>query len=327
MVILANKKGNEVRQQCFKKIDIELSGNSDFEMIINAWEWDEAFEYGARIFVPDTEFGGIISGMETNTADNVIKVSGSTWRGILKNKIIIPPNGEAYKIVTGDLNKILKLLIEDAGLSGIFSVQEVPSLEITYQFERYVTLYDGIIKMLAAVGYRLDVVYVQGTRGASGYVELSSKPIVDYSKTVEFSQDSQLDFTYKEKHTRINHLIALGQGELTNRLVAELFIQADGSVGPIPYYKGIEDATAVYDDTTISTEEELVKKGTEKLIELYGTPLMSITIETIPKQVQIGDIVGGRDYITGLHMAETVTNKIYKEENNQVLIEYEIGQK
>ncbi len=327
MVILTDKMGNEIREQSFDKMDIDLIKTADFEMIINAEEWDNAFEYGGRIFVPDSEFGGIIGGIETATAEGNIKLTGHTWRGLLQKKIIFPPTGEAYKTVSGDLNVIIKELIEDAGLSDIFSVSKAPTITVTFQFDRYVSLYEGLIKMLTSVGYRLNLLYVQGIRGLPGHVEISAQPITDYSYSVELSQDSQLEFTFKDIRNKVNHLVALGQGELTDRLVLNLFLQPDGTVGSVPFYTGIEDVTEVYEDTTVSTSEELFKKGAEKLLELHGTSVMSMAIESLPAHIQIGDIVGGRDYITGLSMAEAITNKIYREEDNQISIEYEIGER
>ena len=41
--------------------------------------------------------------------------------------------------------------------------------------------------------------------------------------------------------------------------------------------------------------------------------------------LELGDIVGGRDYITGLTIAQPVTDKIVKYEKNKLSISYEIG--
>ena len=38
--------------------------------------------------------------------------------------------------------------------------------------------------------------------------------------------------------------------------------------------------------------------------------------------VDIGDIVGGRDYVTGMVMAKPVENKIYTEENGEISKDY-----
>lgn len=43
------------------------------------------------IYIPDTEYGGIIGDMKTITKQNAIKMTGDTWRGMLGKKIIVNP--------------------------------------------------------------------------------------------------------------------------------------------------------------------------------------------------------------------------------------------
>ncbi len=45
---------------------MDLGDTSDFELSINSESWDaEKFSYGCRIFIPDTEYGGIIDDIES----------------------------------------------------------------------------------------------------------------------------------------------------------------------------------------------------------------------------------------------------------------------
>ena len=47
-------------------------------------------------------------------------------------------------------------------------------------------------------------------------------------------------------------------------------------------------------------------------------------VETLDIDVNIGDIVGGRDYLTGLYMAKPVERKIWRVENGVPTIEYKL---
>ena len=50
----------------------------------------------------------------------------------------------------------------------------------------------------------------------------------------------------------------------------------------------------------------------------------SMDVASLDIDVEIGDIVGGRDYITGMYAAKPVETKIYHVENGIESIEYEL---
>ena len=97
------------------------------------------------IYIPDTEYGGIIGDMKTITKQNAIKMTGDTWRGMLGKKIIEPPSGKDYLTVSGELNSILRNLI-DGRFDGLFFSPQVDTGVIiqNFQFDRYCTLLNGM---------------------------------------------------------------------------------------------------------------------------------------------------------------------------------------
>ena len=197
------------------------------------------------------------------------------------------------------------------------------SVVTNYQFDRYCTLLAGITKMLKSVGYKLHIEYIQQERGQPGYVELSAVPIVDYSERLELSQDSRLNFVFDETKNGVNHLICLGKGELQERQVIDLYVQEDGSIGTTQYYTGIQEVVETYEDTS-SESDELEEKGREKLQELMNSTSFSMDVESLDMDVEIGDIIGGRDYVTGMYAAKPIAKKIYKVEGGKTSLEYEI---
>ena len=192
-----------------------------------------------------------------------------------------------------------------------------------YQFERYCTLLYGIEKMLKSVNYRLQIRYIQQERGQAGYVELSAVSVIDYSAQIELSQDSRLNFIFKNNRNGINHLICTGKGELKDRQVIDLYVQEDGSIGDTQYYRGIQEIAEVYENTSAESEE-LKEKGIEKLREVMNSTSFKMDVETLKMDVEIGDIIGGRDYLTGLYAKKPIKTKIYSLEDGKESIEYDI---
>nr|WP_256476318.1 siphovirus ReqiPepy6 Gp37-like family protein [Anaerofustis sp. NSJ-163] len=297
----------------------------DFTITISPIDYDENIKYGNIIFIPNSEYAGIIGGIETNTSDNTVIIKGYCLRGILNKRIIVPPKNQAYKQVSGEINSIIKSLIDEEGIGSFFSVSEVDTgININnFKFDRYCTLLNGIEKMLKSVNYKLSIKYIQGQKGEKGYALLSSTPIIDYSDTLELSQDNLLDFIFKESNNGVNHLICLGKGELTDRVVIDLYVGKNGEITENKFYKGLEEITQVYEDTN-SESDELRERGIEKLNEIKNTKTFSMDINTLNIDIEIGDIIGGRDYITGNSLKSPVVNKIYTVDNGKESKEYKI---
>ena len=121
----------------------------------------------------------------------------------------------------------------------------------------------------------------------------------------------RLNYTMDDKRNGVNHLIVTGKGELQDRKVFHLYVQKDGSVGKKQYYTGLEEITAVYENTSTETED-LEEKAIERLQELMNTKTFKMDVAKLGIHVEIGDIVGGRDYLTGMYMSKPVENIIYE---------------
>lgn len=323
-LILATDYLRDIAPVMDADVDFSVGEDNDYEIKIRRDSWREEYTFGNVLYIPGTEYGGIIGEINTDTSLDTISILGRTWRGKLDKKIIVPPAGQDYATASGELNQILRDLI--AGQFGDYFVvsQNDTGINIAgYQFERYCTLLAGITKMLKSVEHKLHIEYVQQERGQPGYVELSAVPIIDYADKIELSQDSQLNFNFKNNRNGVNHLICLGKGELQDRQVIDLYVQKNGSIGTTQYYTGIQEVAEVYEDTS-SESAELQEKGTEKLQELMNSTTFSMDVETLGIDVEIGDIIGGRDYLTGLYAKKPIKGKIYKVTGGKESLEYEI---
>ena len=329
-VIIAGADGEEFGiADMANNIDVDVSlepnsGNNDskntFELVIDCDSWDaNTFAYGNRIFIPETEYGGIIGVINSVTASNMVYIKGQTWRGILHNKIMEPPEGEAYLYLSGDLNQILGEVVKDK-FGGIFyATDDLTGITVEeWQVERYKSVYQVFVKLLSQYGMKLCIKYNQERKA----VELSAVPIVDYSNELEYSQDSKVDFDITDNRIGVNHLICGGQGEGADRLILHLYVQEDGTIGDIPFYTGINEITQFYDYRNAENEEELYESGVEKLKELQNFKSFSMSVDNI--DLELCDIVGGREYITDTELQKPVIQKIFKKDDDGVSIEYKL---
>ena len=324
-LILADQNLRDIRPVMDADIDFAVGADeNDYEIKIRRDRWDERYAYRNIFYIKNTEFGGIIGRKKINTAEDTISLYGRTWRGKLDKKVIRPPAGQDYRKVSGELNTVLNTLVTEQFNDYFVVSQADTGVTVTnYQFDRYCTLLAGIVKMLKSVGHRLQIKYIQQERGQPGYVELSAVPIVDYSERIELSQDSRLNFVFDEVKNGVNHLICLGKGELQDRQVIDLYVGQDGSIGTTQYYTGIQEVAETYEDTS-SESDELEEKGREKLQELMNSTSFSMDVEALGMEVEIGDIIGGRDYVTDMYAAKPIAKKIYKVEGGKTALEYEI---
>lgn len=305
-------------------IDMDLGDTNDFEIQFGTGVWEEKkYDWNHRIYIPDTEYGGLLEERKTSTSADMITWSGYTWRGLLGQKIIQPPSGKSHLIVSGDANTIIKDVIGNRFGSLFVADADESGIKISnYQFDRYCTVLAGLEKMLAAKNARLKIYYVQGTPGtAGGAVHVCAVPVTDWSEELEYSQDGKMDFTTKDFRRGTNHLICTGEGENEERLVLHLYVQKDGSIGDTKYYTGLKEREAVYDFTSADMTE-LKEGGTERLLELMNYKQMEADVSGM--DIDIWDIVGGRDRVTGMTLQKPVVGKILKIQDGTVSVEYKL---
>ena len=327
-LIRTNVDGREEGYVMQANVDFEIGESddaiNDFEVEFKRQDWTGEIKDGCQIFSPGTEFGGIVKEIGTATSAGTITVKGYTWRGMMVKKIIEPPTGQDYKVVSGELHTVMKSLIEPE-LDGLFVVsQENTGATVTgFQFDRYCSLHAGLVKMLKSVGYKLSIKYQQGEVSEPGYVEVKAVPIIDYSREYEFSNDNNMNFTSDENHRGVNHLICLGKGELKDRIVLHLYVDQNNNVGKSQYYVGEEEIAEVYDSSG-SELSDLEKNGIEKLEGLKNRSEYKMTLESLEGEIDIGDIVGGRDYLTGMSMQKPIGRKIWTIAEGKEKIEYKL---
>ena len=318
-IIVANANGEEVRDLLFKEYDFEVGDEENSYLVTcNSAEW-ETIEDGSRVYIPNTEYGGLFKRLEVDTKKGTVACGGYTWRGMLQNKIIIPPTGQDYATDSGELNAVIGARVS-AAFPNLFEGSTTPTgITVNYRYNRYVTLYDGLKAMLKSVGYKMQISYDQET----AKVIVEAVPIVDYSNQIEYSSDMNADYTMNMEATGVNHLICLGQGELRDRTVVHLYVDANGNISQTQTFFGVDEIVSVYDYAG-ATRDDLIQSGTEQLAQEVNKNTFKIELES-EKDVAIGDIVGGRDYITGMRMTAPITTKVVTWRNGFESTEYKLS--
>lgn len=318
-IIVANASGEEVRDLLFKEYDFEVGDEENSYLVTcNSAEW-ETIEDGSRLYIPDTEYGGLFKRLEVDTKKGTVSAGGYTWRGMLQNKIIIPPTGQDYATDSGEINAIIGARVS-AAFPNLFVGSSTPTgITVSYRYNRYVSLYEGLKAMLKSVGYKMKITYNQET----ARVVVEAVPIVDYSAQIEYSSDMNADYTMNMEATGVNHLICLGQGELRDRTVAHLYVDANGNISQTQTFFGVDEIVSVYDYAG-ATRDDLIQSGTEQLAQEVNKNTFKIELES-EKDVAIGDVVGGRDYITGMKMTAPITTKIVTWRNGFEKTEYKLS--
>ena len=318
-IIVAAPDGTELRCMLFSEYDFEVGDEENsFLVTIPRPEW-ESVANDSRIYIPGTEYGGLYKRLESDTKNNSVAVGGLTWRGMLQKKILCPSAGQDYATDSGELNAIIGARVS-AAFPGLFvGSSESTGITVSYQYYRYVTLYDGLKALLKSVGYKMQIEYDQVLRK----VVVSAVPIVDYSSEIEYSSDMSADYSMIIDRTGINHLICLGQGELKNRIVEHLYVDANGVISQTQTFFGENEIAETYDYAG-ATREDLIKSGADQLKGELNLNEFAIELES-EREVQIGDIVGSRDYITGYTVTAPITTKIVKFEDGFVKIEYKLS--
>lgn len=267
--------------------------------------------------IDGTEYGGIIDDTDVDVDGGLSTVTwhGRDWHGVLASKIIEPDRNNDYLTLSGTIPVIMRTLVSRAGLQGLFTVtDESADHKTTCQFDRYVDLYSGLVKMLRASGLKLRL------RNDGDKVSMSAMPV----RTIGDSIDSDLiDFTAKQAAHPINHLICLGKGELKDRTVIHWYADANGTFSHTQTLKGLDERTATY-ELSNAEADELEDKGRQKFQELRNTSTIDVDIPD-GIDADVGDLVTGRDNNTGLVVTAEISKKIVKVSGGVLTVTYESG--
>lgn len=296
-------------------LDMEVGSGNTF--VITVPKGSE-LTYGCMIAEAGTEFGGIITNIETNTSDTTVTWGGRTFRGMFEKRIIRPANEgvDDYRTASGNVATIINAFLKEFGLNSLFVCDE-SAYAVTYQFERYVTFLHGINRMLESIGCILTFQY----NDTDNMVHIIVKEATDHSDNVELSNDYKIKIKFNADKGTVNHLVCLGKGELHERVVIDLYVDAEGRISQEQTFTGLDEVVEVYENTSCEAEE-LMPYGIQQLQDIVRQTAEFTIDEIEDMELEVGDIVGAREYTTGINFKHTIIRKIIRGYEDKKTIEY-----
>ena len=99
-------------------------------------------------------------------------------------------------------------------------------------------------------------------------------------------------------------------------------MQLDGSISEKKYYSGLAERTEVYDYSSAEDLETLKASGIDRLKTIMSYKSMTMSVRDV--DMQIGDIIAGRSYETGLKLQKPIVQKIVKISGGSAEIQYKV---
>lgn len=297
------------------EVDFDATSKKDFEIKLSINSRELAGQ--SWWYIVGTEYGGRVDKVTVDTTTDQIICTGRNFRGILLSKIVEPPPGEDYRVLSGTIHDIVYKLICAANLQDLYTVEGDDNIVVQYRFYRYVTVYDAIMTLTRRYGL-VPAFKV----GDDGKVHITFAPPTDYSNENEYTQDNKL-FRITKVYNGVNHLICLGKGDLKDRTVVHLFADSSGSISQTQTLVGVDEITATYENTNADDADVLRDEGVARFKELQESDSFEVTVPEI--DLKIGDIVGGVERITGAYVASEITNAIVKIDDDSISVDFKVG--
>lgn len=301
-------------------IDIGKYGSSenDFEITVSSVNREKGFDDGSLFYCEGTEWGGLLKGKKVNTSTQELTHKGLTFRGLLTNEYVQPPDGESHLVLKGEANTCINTLISGK-FDGLFVVDEIGASGITVNYQvRDLNVLQALDKALGYAGARLDIQFREGQ------AHLKAVSIQDLSDTIQYDNDYQVQMVVETPSATYNHILALGKGELTERLRVNLYLQEDGTWGDVEVYSGLQKRTYKYENTNTEDEAELIEAAIESAEDQNSTETLDISFDA--DEANLFDIVTAEEQITGIKFNEQITQKILKGTIGNLSVAYKVGE-
>ena len=262
----------------------ELTDNT-FQIVLSVGAWQaEKIMRGDYIYIDGSEFGGLV------------------------RSVITPPAGQAYKVYE---NEELNTMIADVIGNDYVNLFQVSSEDTgattSYQF-RYQTKLAGLSKALLQVGYTLSCEYDASIQR----VKVKARHCIDYSDYADISSDLGIGLSITVGRVDdYNHCIALGTGELTERMVRELWLY-NGTIyteKPAALLEG-DIRSMTFDYPNAESEDELLSSARDALLEHAPLTTAEIDLSQIQLDLQLDDTILTVDRDLNISATKSVSQRV-----------------
>lgn len=307
------------------ELDLEIGPQSqnDFALTIPTKVYDKSkIVTDGYLYCQGTEYGGKMLRRKSSTGTATVTMKGDTWRGMLAKKVVKPASGQSVRTLSGDLNTIISTLIGDIFGGVMVGKTTSAGKSVTGWKTGYMSLLDVLNQIMESVDYRLKITADAITGPLTVTVE--AVPVVDRSADVEVSQDMGITYTVTESSGGYTHMTAVG-GEGDEQIVVYLKRSKAGKVTEVDSIPEGPDVREYLHISTQTDKDQLIAEATEQFMEICEGDEQEVDIDSQMDDMPIGDIVGGRDYVTGITVAQPITQKVIKYTDGRQTIQYKTG--
>ena len=305
-----------------------------FSIILN--DSNNIINENSLIYQEQGEIGGIVKGISISSSKEVT-ITGLTWSGLFGQHILEPPAGQAYFTITNldpvdAVNALISQLKwntkKGQKATVLFDcVSSKIGTKISHTFKgSHEEGQEDTGRYMNGWAALWQLIYQHNLSISFSYDSETKKVYIGVTKQVEHLDDEDLFITknsveYK-KNQSINHLIALGQGELAERQVCHVYLDGDGSIVTTQKFFDDDERAEIYECSNAEDATELLKEAKKKLIELYDAS-QEINVDADNLNFNLGDKISGEEQFTGLVFQAIISKKIIKSTNSLESYEYQ----
>lgn len=282
----------------------------------------------AYVYCEGTDIGGIVRGDESDGRGS-LTITGNTWTGELDAHTLMPPTGQAYFRVSGDLNECIRKLLSQLGMTWLFSApNQKTGIQVNHTFKgsqdsaqqdtgRYMGGWAALWQMLIACNAKVSMRWDPATKR----VIISGSHRGDYTDNEELAASKAI--VSVKRTTAPNHLICLGKGEMAARTVVHIYADKNGNISTKQLLFGRDEISDVYDNSSAEDAAELRSDGIAKLKELREDAQEVSVSAKDNVDLDVGDLVGGTDTATGVSAQAIITKKVVTFDGQNATADYE----
>ena len=310
-LIYTDQERNDIGYLNSFALDLENGKDNDFELVLPLSEFSKLRPDCFIYCESNPQYGGRIDSYNPVAASNVVKFNGRTWRGVFSQKILLSNVSYASYSVLSD---IIQHTINLSDFNDSFvPTENNATIGTANQIGIYTTPLSALETIFGFIGCRPSFVYDASVKK----IKIGAEAIVDYSSQ-EFGGKVNLDININSKP--INHVVAItNSGAVKHR-----YLRYDGTQSAtVQDYKG--SAEIMHYMTVSGTDESEIQEAMAEVINNSVAAATTCAVTLSSFSADIGDIVGGRDKITGVFAAATVTSKILKMDKFTSIVNLETG--
>ena len=332
-LVHANSSREQLRfVDYFDFFDCSLSLSSQYQdnsfvlaMPIDEWKANP-IAFGEWVFIPGTEYGGRVQRIR-NVAGEKVEVEGYGVRGWMSKWIIQPdlipdqwqPEGKDYLNINSEdaNNAIYMLAMGRLGFDHFNVSDSVSGITVSGQY-RHQDVHYAINHLLATEDARMDIAYDD-----EAVADIEAVAVTDYSRDYDFSQDYGAKLTSDlDRASGYNSIVAYGKGDLSLREKTVWYWVSPSTTQTPPFLDLCDIREYFYDYGSAESLAMLNSEARKQLREVRDKATMSIDLTGIEIELNLGDIVGARDYVTGLVFKDSIYSKILRIENGVTTLNY-----